>query len=294
MKEFGLINRMASQPLLDCATDAPVWQTCLRQMAFMAPGQALPALGPEDTAYEDAQALAFLIRVLCGLDSPVKGETEVLGQFKDYLAALPAASHPLLSPESPWHQFVLAEVKALRDQHISRLGSQSYGSLIRKELRGLEDVAVLGSGRLAADILPWLKDKAQVELWCRDARKAEPLAALVPGLKARSLAQAGEGIPGLALVVAAAIPDTELAPLLRQRFQLIIDCRSEGPLHEPGGLQGKAERLVDLKNLLKALHRETADRAAHLRQIEALIQEHVAAHMARPRYRPQGWEDLCA
>src|SRR4051794_17953925 len=53
-----------------------VWATCLRSLAF----GGTPETG--DEYYLQGEAYRFLLEVVCGLKSPIVGETEVFGQFK--------------------------------------------------------------------------------------------------------------------------------------------------------------------------------------------------------------------
>ena len=294
METFSLLNRKSGQPLSHSATSGAVWQTCLRQSGFLDLDGPGPSLSPHDALFEDDRAVAFLINVLCGLESPVVGETEVLGQFKNFLAGLSEPSHPLLSPDSPWHQFVLTEVKAMRDKHISHLGSKSYGSLIRKELRDIKTVTVLGSGHLVGEILPWLKDKERVDVWCRSVRKAEPFREALPGIGIHALEDASAANANEALIVAAPLHDQDLAPLLKGTLKAIIDCRGEAQLFADALLKAKAQHHVSLKELTDTLSSEAAERDGKVQEIRALIQERTRARFDRPRFRPQGWEDLCA
>jgi glutamyl-tRNA reductase len=294
METFSLLNRKPGQAFSHSATSGVVWQTCLRQIVFLDPGGPEPRPSPHEALFEDDRAVAFLINVLCGLESPVVGETEVLGQFKNFLAGLSEPKHPLLSPDSPWHQFVLTEVKALRDKHISHLGSKSYGSLIRKELRDIGTVTVLGSGHLAGEVLPWLKDKARVDVWCRSMRKAEPFREILPGLGIHGLEDASAANANQALIVAAPLDDQDLAPLLTGPLEAIIDCRGEAQLFAGGLLKARARRFVSLKDLTDTLSSEALEREGKVQEIRALIQERTRARFDRPRFRPQGWEDLCA
>ncbi|TAK16175.1 MAG: hypothetical protein EPO35_05870, partial [Acidobacteria bacterium] len=59
------------------------WRTCLRDVTFVDEAHSADTLAEED-------AYALLLEVLCGLRSPMLGETQVMGQFKAFLATVPA------------------------------------------------------------------------------------------------------------------------------------------------------------------------------------------------------------
>src|SRR6185437_10459495 len=66
---------------------------------------------------------------------------------------------------SPWIQLLFQDAKAIRAQHLGRLGSASYGSQVRRLLgdepaRGA--TLLIGAGHLAQSVAPWL---GGAELW---------------------------------------------------------------------------------------------------------------------------------
>ena len=88
MSDFRIIHRPFSKELGSEST--LVWATCLRQIYFSDLHEDLnfkPQAG--DEIYMGLEAETFLAEVLCGLKSPLIGETEVFGQFKIWWKALP-------------------------------------------------------------------------------------------------------------------------------------------------------------------------------------------------------------
>ena len=61
-----------------------VWETCLRKIIF---AENLHDDKNQLELFEDEAAISFLIEVLCGLQSRVIGETEIFGQFKQFIAS---------------------------------------------------------------------------------------------------------------------------------------------------------------------------------------------------------------
>src|SRR5262249_28120143 len=65
----------------------PAWRTCLREVVFLDRTDVGPDVAPDVSV--DGQAYGLLLEILCGLRSPMVGETEVMGQFKSFLRTLP-------------------------------------------------------------------------------------------------------------------------------------------------------------------------------------------------------------
>jgi glutamyl-tRNA reductase len=105
---------------------------------------------PGAQTYFGRDAYQFLLEVICGLHSPLVGENAVMGQFRQFRNAAQF-------PNTAWGKFlrkvttdVLVDARQVRHRHLEGLGSQSYGSLIRKHLKGQSSVAVLGAGSLGS------------------------------------------------------------------------------------------------------------------------------------------------
>ena len=70
------------------------WQTCLRRILFLNASdhaelirslEAGEIVRPVVEVFRGQQAYEFLLEVICGLNSPIVGETAVMGQFKEFL-----------------------------------------------------------------------------------------------------------------------------------------------------------------------------------------------------------------
>ena len=83
------------------------WQTCLRRILFLnandnralieaAEDQLVP---PTVEIFRAQEAYRFLLEVICGLNSPIVGETAVMGQFKEFLLQAKF-------PKTPWGTFL--------------------------------------------------------------------------------------------------------------------------------------------------------------------------------------------
>src|SRR5215471_12267924 len=175
------------------------WQTCLRRILFLnardnrdlietvEAGDLIP---PTVEIFRGQAAYAFLLEVICGLNSPIVGETAVMGQFKEFLLNAKF-------PNSSWGNFLrqlatnlMIDAKRVRTRHLQGLGSQSYGSLVRQYVKGMPTVAVLGSGKLAREILPWLIGKTTVRVFCRNVERAQHLREEFPEIELVAYADA--------------------------------------------------------------------------------------------------------
>src|SRR5947208_12073870 len=160
------------------------WQTCLRRILFLnshdhreliqtlEAGNVIPPI-VEIVRAQDAYR--FLLEVICGLNSPIVGETAVMGQFKEFLLNAKF-------PKNSWGSFLrrlatnlMMDSKRIRHEHLQGIGSQSYGSLVRHHVKGMPAVAVLGAGKLAREILPWLIGKTSARLFYRNWQHAKDL-----------------------------------------------------------------------------------------------------------------------
>jgi len=286
------------------------WRTCLRSIFIgVSPDgladvdvEALLRAGPVET-YEGVDAYGFLLEVVCGLRSPLAGETEVMGQFREFASRVSARED--LGELSEIFQSVLTDAKAVRRTHLTNLGSQSYGSLTRKVLKHAERVHVLGSGNLAEEILPWLKSFRSVEVFCRNAEKRSELSRKFPEAQfaplslvepSRELLTADDASPArTALVIAAPMPATEIAEWVGRhghRFEMLVDLRGEAATDPLPDFFADLEtvRLQDFFTSMEANLETIRVRVGRAREN---IGELSRTRANRQEIRPFGWDDLC-
>src|SRR6187402_880925 len=125
--EFSVVQSAPGQGL----AGGVVWRTCLREIAFVANGSPVPAAVD---ALQDEAASAHLLEVICGLGSPIVGETEVMSQFKAFAAGL-TPEHAALRDMS---ERLLADARTVRARFLTGLGSRSYGSAVRRHIKGVD------------------------------------------------------------------------------------------------------------------------------------------------------------
>ena len=199
---------------------AVVWRTCVREIAFVDSRAAVPSGA---TILHDEDAYAHLLEVICGLDSPMVGETEVLHQFKVFAANIPD-DHSAFREVG--HQ-LLADARVVRSRHLIGLGSRSYGSAVRRIVADGACVAVAGTGLLAREIVPFVvRPGRQVDLWGR--RPA--CEGFDAGMTYRRLDVAPPVIDAASsIVIAAPLSSAQIARLGRayRDVTVLVDLRAE-------------------------------------------------------------------
>ncbi len=200
------------------------WETCVRRLAFGNADFAVETeMRPGDEIFQGLKAYEFLLEIICGLHSPVKGETEVQGQFKIFCETL----------ENGWLKKLLkhayAESKVVRDLHLRGLGSQSYGSITRRKVRECSQVDIVGGGHLLREILPWiLKLDLKIRIFVRSPEKLADLPKRNQQVEVFSLSQRPEKLGALLLLAPLSSREIKIwAAEALDGSELILDFRGE-------------------------------------------------------------------
>ena len=299
---------VASDASLDLfATDVEVairthwffWQTCLRQIALGDEAHFEPAyLRAGDEVYRGDAAYRFLLETICGLHSPLLGETEVYGQFKNAVAAFAIPASPFGSQLKRFFRSLFEDAKEIRNAHLVDLGSQSYGSVLRREIKGLRRIHIIGAGQLVEEIIPWLqKDGTSIRVHCRDTQKASRTLAAFPQVEICALEEerAFDGME--ALIIAAPVTAQATAQWMdaraAQKLEFVADLRADSGLDRLV-IPTTSAPVLDLDQVFSKISANQAllakRKAAALEAVEAKVSER-GAHV---EYRPFGWEDVCA
>jgi hypothetical protein len=290
-------------------------ETCLRRLAI---GDAADlAATPErrDTdrlatdafdRYRGAAGYEFLLRVACGLESNIAGESEVFGQIKEAWRTHEREHAALARAHAPVMQRVFEDVKEIRARHLQHAGTVTYGGLVRHLLGGAMEAPVLlvGAGQMAQAVVPYLSGRP-LYLWNRTRARAEALRGKV-----------SESIPSLAtpvvldntleaelelwrtaanvVVCIPADPERDAARLAAWR-QNPNRCRLMhlGLLDASGTCWQGAFGLSTLADLftLQSSHNEL--RAAHIARAGAACREKARLRsLGGPSSLAHGWEDL--
>ena len=280
------------------------WKTCLRRVLFLNRNENNALIkAAEDRKqlpgaveiYEGEAAPKFLLEVICGLNSPLVGETAVMGQFREFLAEA-------RFPDTSWGNYLrqltsnlLTDAKRVRHDHLQGLGSQSYGSLVRQHVKGLPMVSVLGAGQLAREILPWLIGKTRVHVFYRNWDHARELLKDYPEIELVkfSMAAADSEQQETGLVIAAPLSAAQVENWVRQQrsgFLKCLDLRGEAEI-DPLSFSFPVIELSELFDALRNDRQKLEGRVAAARaEINLLSQR----QMHQAQFRPFGWEDLCA
>lgn len=283
---------------LPTALNSLRWQTCLRRILLLnqAESKAVLSAAPSDSEfYRGKDAYHFLLEVVCGLRSPLVGETAVMGQFREFCAQAKF-------PQTSWGWFLrqftaelLVDAKRVRHRHLEGLGSQSYGGLVRHHLKGIPSVAVLGAGQLANEILPWLVGKTDVTLFYRNPLRAQALAAEHPQIRRRQFTSGAADLDEreTALVIAAPLAAKEIENWISLQsipFVKALDLRGEAATDPIRA----AFPVVRLSELFAAVKSDRPRLAARVAAARAEIQLAAERQAEQAQFRPFGWEDLCA
>jgi len=299
MEDILLVHRKSNRNFSVSLQDAAIWKTCLRQILICTEGE-LNSYGDEiekdDQVLRGEKALSLLLEILCGLHSPIVGETEVFGQFKNFVEARKQMGDTLFGDHQKWLQFIFAEVKKTRAEHLVGLGSQSYGSLLRKYCKDLESVTVCGSGQLAQEILPWLALKKALQLICREPAKMQSFAEKYNNLTINSYSDTY--VHGEALVIAAPLKDARILDLLAKqegRPVMIFDLRGEeNDLVNLAAEQYPHIQVMGLHRFFAEIEEIKKDTQVKIEALKETLLEKALAFTQRTELRPLGWDDICA
>jgi glutamyl-tRNA reductase len=262
-----------------------LWKTCRRQILFLQDDESGEVFNSE--FYSGAEAEKFLAEVLCGLQSPLLGETEVFGQFKAWWKNLPE--------DLTWKRMnrsriesLFSVVKSVREQVLCGSGSQSYGSLLRRFLPNQGHVELLGAGHLVQELLPWLQNKKSYRIWCRTPDKIDfshQAWAVHAFLEVSPLEKL--------VVVAAPLSHEELNTWLKARGfsteHSLFDLRSDSAQFQPFVQPLKHFTLQDFSSRREETQNEQEELLSRSRN---LIGRWNQEQNAKSQIRPYGWDDL--
>jgi glutamyl-tRNA reductase len=266
-------------------TNGAVWTTCLRSIAISATPAFAEQVLPSDQVFEGLAGYEFVLETVCGLMSPVKGETEVHGQFKKFMdEAKPIVPRAVFKA---LHQ-VHVDAKRIRTSCLRHLGSQSYGSFCRRHVRGIAQLNLIGSGHLVNELLPWLtKGTAAVKVFCRNSdSKRTPILTRSANVTVEELFHPTAELMG-AMIIAAPVKSKELVAWFektRHNVELIIDLRAESaedPLHGVG-------EVINLKSVFESIETSRARIDGEVDKARKMIKEMIYGnHSAAQNFSPQ-------
>jgi glutamyl-tRNA reductase len=215
------------------------------------------------------------------------GETQVMGQFKSFLTTLDRNQAWL----NRLGQRLLADARDVRSSHLQGLGSRSYGSAVRRYLSTARQAVLVGTGKLANDVLPFLLDDDRtVDQWGRAVESPSKAAVTYRTLDVVESAQVSAHAS--VLIIAAPVA-SEIVERIAARYAglvSIIDLRGElgsAPIRA-------AVPVVTLAQLFAEMSAANGFALRHVEAARADIASRSRRYELRDELRPFGWDDLCA
>jgi hypothetical protein len=312
----GAAFQLSAQQVAEARHGSSAWviDTCQRTVIVTAGRNAhqdlmerLP-VAARALALSGTEAYTFLLRMACGLESRLAGETEVFGQIKESWRTFSAAPSALSRALDASVQRLFRDTKEIRAGHLSGLGSASYGSQVRRLLGAptAGPTLLIGAGQLARAVAPWLESD-ELLLSNRTARAAQELAGLVRArhpqrhctvltgtieAELEAWSRAGDVIlciPPDAACDAARI--TAWQARAGRAGRLVHLGLGESRRAAWAGLAG----LIDLTALLDAMRSQSDQRDIRLaRARRACAEKGALLALGSDAMRTRGWEDLAA
>jgi glutamyl-tRNA reductase len=273
-------------------------RTCQRTLKISA--RPLEILGSPRREFSGADAYEFLLRFASGLESEIKGETDVFGQVKTAFKEF-SANHPELASElQSVFQTLFEDTKEIRAQYLQGIGGNTYGALARRVLdpQPSSRVLLLGAGQIAKSVAPYFADSC-LSVFNRSSERLMELRV--------SLHQ--KGYSGVTILS----PDVDLATEIAAAGIILLATPAGSPLdalvlrHRSSEarilhLGGRSEdlnlpadeaKLFTLSDLFALEKEQSSLRYKKINQaMEACRQRARLRSLARSIHIHHGWEDL--
>lgn len=290
-----LENQLLSPMIVDNSS-VLLWETCRRKIYFYLDETGFLADG---RGFKNGlEAETFLLEVLCGLHSPVIGETEILGQFRQFINN--NSNHAWVQKFQPRMQVWFSQIKAVREKYLYNFGSQSYGGYLRRVLQNYNHVQIVGAGSLVEEVLPWLQakkvqvfarnlEKSQIQVMKQFSHFVEAGGSLSVHAYEGSLEESAD-----ALVIAAPISHEQLKSLIAsndQKWTYVIDLRRDAMMFTER--DARVKNWITLEDVMEFFSQQKDLLAVRQKQALAAVDEWRIAQMDKQTVRPFGWEDLC-
>lgn len=267
-------------PIPKLSHNFKLWKTCLRSLY----------IGMDDHShahFKGVEAYEFLLQIICGLHSPMIGETEIMAQFKAFMAEFPDAITPKISNS------LIKDAKKLRTNYLKDYGSQSYGSYTLKSSKSKKHIILYGAGGLVREILPIISGfNGEIVVKCRNPLKSTDLARRFPHIRIENIKEPISYNNSL-VVIAAPIESETLNLQINQCFKgsHVLDMRSvkDGPslVLNPDLTYKTLENIfAEIQSTQKVL-----ELTSH--QMKKEIKSLSLKWSKTAQVRPFGWEDLC-
>jgi len=180
LQQLQLLNfPPQAQVVLPSDWDCFVLKTCQRHLVLtLSQDKSIAAqLSPSDF-YRGEEAYQFLLEIICGLQSQLLGENEIVHQFKQSYAEY-LEQRETNSAISPIIEKLLMDAKKIRTAYLSGIGQKTYAALTRKKVLHhgpVDKILIMGSGNLAIDLINQFKKRADIYLTARNQEKVKAIA----------------------------------------------------------------------------------------------------------------------
>ena len=259
---------------------------------------------PARRTFEGTHAYEFLLRFACGLESEIKGETDVFGQVKTAFKTLSQSNPKLSDYLQPVFQKLLEDTKEIRAQYLQGIGGNTYGALARRVLNpeSQDRVLILGAGQIAKSVAPYFAEFG-LQMWNRSSERLQDLA----------LQLTEKGYPNIPLIhdqtaLVQAIQDASIIILatpagaetdeLVMQYGLEMSSLQKKVLHLGGQSQQtlgfkKYPQFWSLCDLFAIEKEQNLFREKQVQQaMDACHHRAILRFMARSVSLSHGWEDL--
>ncbi|NDG85864.1 MAG: hypothetical protein EBX52_12625 [Proteobacteria bacterium] len=292
----SLPRERLSRPLLEV-------KTC--QRTFFLGWSPLPMIGAR-RFFKGPDAYEFLLRFACGLESEIKGETDVFGQLKGAIKAFLDSHADLEQDQVSLFSRLFEDTKEIRSQYLQGIGGNTYGALARRVLAPSPSsrVLILGAGQISKSIAPYLAD-SRLTVFNRSQERLMDLQAalLQKGYDRIHYSSDPEDLASLIreadlviLATPAGSPLDETVILEAGR----IETKSRpnllhlgGQAHELNAFKNGGIHVLSLSDLFALEKEQTGFREQQIKQaVDACRRRAILRSMARSIRIPHGWEDL--
>jgi glutamyl-tRNA reductase len=287
ISQLTIVHRRKPETFEKGAVGFRVFATCLRSLAISFSETEFSDVRATDQIFRGEDAYRFLLEVTCGLQSPIVGETEVFGQFRHFADQW--------SERNSFFQNLYADIKAIRQAHLSHLGSQSYGSWVRKQVSSTTPVHIVGTGQLAGEVLIWLrKQNANIKIYSRSPKLSEErlrqtAGEAMNGQTVQDLSELSD-TQGAAVIVASPLTGERLGQLIINP-KLLIDLRDDSTTD---AIKTIFEKRFCLADIFSEIEKDRSSAKEKVAAAHAMVDEMVTKRFQSQTVRPFGWDDLCA